>query len=326
MPTDLLLVIVLATVTLSPWLARLSRLPVPTVQFLLGCLLAALPATGRLHISPDLILLVVLPMLLFWEGYQTSVAWVRRYWRPITLNGIFLVVVTAAVVATVAHGLGFVWPAAWALGAALAPTDASAVTAFGRSLPTSLMTVLRAESLINDGTALVILAVAIQAADHQDFGLGNVALHGFHSYGVGIAVGLGVVAIMLIALRRITDPLVNASFALTLPFLAAVPAEALHGSGVVAVVTSGLVGSRGARRLAPGRTRVPIHAFWEITTFVLSGALFVLTGMQLRNLVTGVSAGHAATLVAEGLLIAVIILSLRFAWTSLWTVILRTLD
>src|SRR4051812_25772532 len=169
MPTDLLLVIVLATVTLSPWLARLSRLPVPTVQFLLGCLLAALPATGQLHVSPDLILLVVLPMLLFWEAYRTSVAWARRYWRPILLNGVLLVVVTAALVAVVAHWFHFPWPAAWALGAALAPTDASAVTAFGRTLPTSQTTVLRTESLINDGTALVILAVAIQAANHHHF-------------------------------------------------------------------------------------------------------------------------------------------------------------
>src|SRR4051812_40948958 len=161
MPTDVLLVVVITVVAVSPWLARASRLPVPTVQFLLGCLLAALPVARRLSVSPELILLVVLPVILFWEGYQTSVTWARRYWRPIFLNGVLLVVVTAGGVAVLAHQLGFSWPAAWALGAVLAPTDASAVTAFGRSLPTAWTTVLRAESLINDGTALVILAVAI---------------------------------------------------------------------------------------------------------------------------------------------------------------------
>ncbi|MDQ1732364.1 MAG: monovalent cation/hydrogen antiporter [Pseudonocardiales bacterium] len=326
MPTDVLLVVLLTTVTVSPWFARLTRLPLPTAQFLLGCVLAALPAAGQLHVSPNLILLVVLPMLLFWEGYRTSVAWVRRYWRPILLNGVFLVGVTAALIAVVAHWFDFPWPAAWSLGAALAPTDASAVTAFGRALPTSLVTVLRAESLINDGTALVILAVAIQAADHHQFGPGAITLRAVESYGVGIAVGLAVTVLLLVAVRRIAEPLVNASFAISLPFLAAVPAEALHGSGVVAVVTCALVGSRSARRLVPGRARQPIHAFWEITTFVLGGALFVLTGVQVRGLVTGISASHAASLVAQGLLITLLALVVRFCWVNLWTVILRTVD
>jgi CPA1 family monovalent cation:H+ antiporter len=103
-------------------------------------------------------------------------------------------------VAFIAHLLGFSWPAAWALGAVLAPTDASAVTAFGRALPTSWMTVLRAESLINDGTALVVLAVAIQAANHEHFGAGSIAWRAVQSYGLGIAVGLAVTLFMLLVL------------------------------------------------------------------------------------------------------------------------------
>jgi CPA1 family monovalent cation:H+ antiporter len=119
---------------------------------------------------------------------------------------------------------------------------------------------------------------------------------------------------------------VNASFALALPLLAAVPAEALHGSGVVAVVTCGLAGSRGSRRITPGRMRLPAHAFWEITTFLLTGALFVLSGLQLRALVTDISAGKAATLVAQGLLVTLIVLAIRFSWSMTMTVLIRTLD
>jgi CPA1 family monovalent cation:H+ antiporter len=325
-PTDVLLVVVITVVAASPWLARVSRLPVPTVQFLLGCLLTALPAARGLTVSPELILLVVLPVILFWEGYQTSVSWARRYWRPILLNGVLLVVASAGGVAVLAHLLGFEWPAAWALGAVLAPTDASAVAAFGRALPTRWTTVLRAESLINDGTALVVLAVAIQAARHEHFSAGSIAWRAVQSYGVGIAVGLAVTLFMLLVLRRITDPLVNASFALALPLLAAVPAEAMHGSGVVAVVTCGLAGSRGARRITPGRMRLPAHAFFEITTFLLTGALFVLSGLQLRGLVTDVTARHAATLVAQGLLITAAVLVIRFCWSMTMTALIRTLD
>jgi CPA1 family monovalent cation:H+ antiporter len=325
-PTDVLLVVVITVVAVSPWLARVTHLPVPTIQFLLGCLLAALPAAGGLTVSPELILLVVLPVILFWEGYQTSVTWARRYWRPIFLNGVLLVVATAGGVAVLVHLLGFPWPAAWALGAVLAPTDASAVTAFGRALPTAWTTVLRAESLINDGTALVLLAVAIQAANHEHFGAGSIAWRAVQSYGLGIAVGLAVTIVMLLVLRHITDPLVNASFALALPLLAAVPAEAVHGSGVVAVVTCGLAGSRGARRITPGRMRLPAHAFWEITTFLLSGALFVLSGLQLRTLVTDISAGRTATLVAQGVLVTAVVLAIRFGWSMTMTLLIRTLD
>lgn len=326
MPTELLLVLVISVVAVSPLVGRASRLPTPTVQFLLGCLLAALPATGRLSVSPELILLVVLPVILFWEGYQTSVAWLRRYWRPIVLNGVVLVVATAGGVALVAHAFGFAWPAAWALGAVLAPTDATAVAAFGRALPTSWMTVLRAESLINDGTALVVLAAAVRTADHAGLGIGSISLRAVESYGVGIAVGIVVAIFMLAVLPRITDPLVNACFALVLPFLAAVPAQALHGSGVVAVVTCAVAGSRASRRITPARMRLPAYAFWDITTFVLAGTLFVVTGMQLGRLVGSLAAGRALELIGQGTLLAVLVVVLRFAWISLSTAILRILD
>ena len=326
MKTDVLLVAVLSVVALSPWLGRVTRLPVPTVQFVCGCLLAIVPAAGLVNVSPELILLVVLPLILFWEGYQTSVAWAERYWRPIVLNGVLLVIVTAGTVAAIAHAFGFAWPAAWALGAVLAPTDASAVAAFGRKLPTSWMTALRGESLINDGTALVVLAVALDAAGHKHPGIGSIALRGTQSYGVGIAVGLAVTAVMLLLLPQVTDPMVNATFAIALPLLAAVPAEALGGSGVVAVVTCGIAGSRSARRISSARMRLPIHAFWQITTFVLSGGLFVLTGVLARRLVTGTSAAHAGALLLEGIAIFVAVLTVRLAWISVWTVLLRTFD
>jgi CPA1 family monovalent cation:H+ antiporter len=326
MPTDALLVFLLTAVTVSPWIARIAHLPLPTTQFLLGCALAVLPSAGRIVVSPDLILLVVLPMILLWESYQTSVTWARKYWRPILLNGVFLVVATAAGVAVVAHAFGVTWPAAWALGAVIAPTDASAVAAFGRAIPTRYLTVLRAESLINDGTALVVLGVAIEAANHQHFGPASVLLRGVQAYAIGIAVGLGLAAFTLIVVRNLSDPMVHASFALTLPFLAAVPAEALHGSGVVAVVTCGLAGSRGSRRAIPARLRLPNHAFWEVTTFVLNGALFVLTGLQLRPLLTHLSASHGATLLMHGIALTGLVILIRFVWSSTMALVLRTID
>ena len=136
-------------------------------------------------------LLVFLPALLYWESLTTSLREIRSNLRPIVLLSTALVIVTAAAVAWVAHALGLAWGPAWVLGAALAPTDATAVGVLARALPRRTVTMLRAESLVNDGTALVIygLAVGITVGEEQ-FSAGYVWWLFLLSYGGGAAAGL----------------------------------------------------------------------------------------------------------------------------------------
>ncbi|GAB7043931.1 Na+/H+ antiporter [Catenuloplanes sp. NPDC020197] len=322
MQVQLLLVMMVCLIAVSPALARLVRLPAPTILFLAGCLLSAVPAAAHVELPPEAVLLIVLPVLLFWEGYSTSIHHLRRYWRPVLLLGVPLVLLTAAAVAVAARAAGLPWIAAWALGAAVAPTDASAVAAYARALPGRWMTVLRAESLINDGTALVVLAAVIavsqgHATDGWSFGVDML-----RSYASGLAAGLLAGALGLLVLRRVVDPVVTGAVALALPFAAAVPAEAVHGSAVVAVVTCALTVSRRSRRITAGRTRLQAFAFWEITTFLLGGALFVVSGLQARRLFTAVEPGAALRLVGWGALIAVVVLAVRISWlfASAWTI------
>lgn len=323
---QLLLVVIVCLIALSPALARLARLPAPTILFVAGCVLSAVPATAHLTLPPEAVLLIVLPVLLFWEGYSTSIHHLRRYWRPVLLLGIPLVVLTAAAVAAVAHAAGLPWIAAWALGAAVAPTDASAVAAYARALPARWMTVLRAESLINDGTALVLLAAVI-AAGHGERATGwSFGADLLRSYAAGLLAGLVAGLLALLVLRHVADPVVNGAVALALPFAAAVPAEAVHGSGVVAVVTCALTVSRRSRGITAGRLRLPAYGFWEITTFLLGGALFVVSGLQARPLLTAVDPGAALRLVGWGVLVGVVVLAVRLVWLFLSAWGLRLVD
>ena len=136
----------------------------PVALVVAGVALTAMPALRAVGLPPEVVLLLFLPALLFWESLNTSSREIRRHLRGIILSGTLFVAVTAAAVAIVAHALGLDWTTSWLIGAAVAPTDATAVSSIGRLLPRSGVTVLRAESLINDGTALVIYALVLESA------------------------------------------------------------------------------------------------------------------------------------------------------------------
>ena len=328
MSTHVLLVLTTAVVALAPAMARRAHLPAPSVLFLLGCALAALPLGGQVHLEPEFVLLVLLPVVLYWEGYTTSVQHAWRYRRAIVLTAVPLVIATAAAVAAAAHALGLSWAAAWVLGAVLAPTDASAVAAYAKALPLRLMTILRGESLINDGTALVLLGIAISAARGAHVSAASAAGELAWAYAGGIAVGALVAAAGLLAVRRTSDPLVLGAVSVAEPFAASVLAEAVHASGVVAVVVCALGISRAARQAVPAHGRLQVHAFWETTSWLVNGSLFVLVGLEARSVFDSpaLDAGRAGTLIGQGVLLAALLMAVRVAWLFATAWLVRLVD
>jgi len=149
-------------------LARRVGVALPVLLLACGALLGFAPALRRVHLPPEVVLLLFLPALLYWESQTTSLREIRSNLRVIVLQSTVLVVATAAGVAAAAHALGLQWGPAWVLGAAVAPTDATAVGVLGRVLPRRTLTILRAESLVNDGMALVIFAVAVGITAGQE--------------------------------------------------------------------------------------------------------------------------------------------------------------
>ena len=242
-----------------------------------------MPRLRHVQLPPEVVLLLFLPALLYWESLTTSLREIRNNLRVVVLTSTVLVVATAAAVAAAAHALGLEWGPAWVLGAAVAPTDATAVGVLARDLPRRTVTVLRAESLVNDGTALVLYGLAVGVT------VGEEHLTGWHvTWLLVLAYGGGVVAGGLVGLiswqvrRRMDDPMLEAIAMLVTPFAAFLLADVIHASGVLAVVSCGLFMSQVTPRITAAATRQIITPFWSLSTTVLSSALFVLVGLSAQ--------------------------------------------
>lgn len=295
--------------------ARRTGIATPIVLVAAGLVLTTVPTLRGVELPAEAVLVLFLPALLFWESLTTSAREIRRFIRGIVLTGTLLVVATAAAVAAVGHGLGLSWGTAWIIGAAVAPTDATAVAALGRVLPRGRMTVLRAESLINDGTALVVYGLALGlVTGSAEISTGHVTGLFARSFLGGIVVGLLVGRLIFEARRRMTEPLLNNVVTVLTPFVLYLLAEELHASGVLAVVTCGLLWARMAPRVISAHTRQQSTSFWTLTTFLLNGGLFVLIGLELPIAVQNLSASAVGTgmLVTVAVYLATLIVRLAF--------------
>jgi Na+/H+ antiporter len=323
------LVVLLGIVILGCCLAaRRIGMPEPILLLLAGTLLGFVPALQEVHLPPELMLLVFLPALLYWEAITTSLRGIRASLRGILLSSTLLVVATAGAVAWAAHQfLGMPWGPAWVLGGALAPTDATAVAAMSRVLPARVVTVLRAESLINDGTALVIYGVALGVTMGEET-LDPVRIGWLVvlSYVGGIAMGAVVARASIPLRRRIADPLLTNTLILLLPFTSFLLAELIHASGVLAVVVCGLLMAQAAPRIGQPLSRTQTIAFWTLAAFLLNAALFVLVGLEAHAAVISLRSTNLATALIGGVVVYVVIFVVRLAFLIASAYTIRLLD
>ncbi|KQO97691.1 Na+/H+ antiporter [Leifsonia sp. Leaf264] len=305
--------------------ARL-RVTTPIVLIPLGVLLGFIPAFREVELPPEAVLLLFLPVLLFWESLTTSTREIRRFIRVILLNGTLLVFVTALGVAVVGTWFGLPWIVALVLGAVLAPTDATAVSELAGSLPRRQRTVLRAESLINDGTALVIYALAVSVAvSGQQISPLEITWTLLVSYVGGVAIGVGMGFLGSLTLRIRMPLLSNVGLIIT-PFAAFLIAEVVGSSGVLAVVVCGLVMSRIAPRVARPEARDQAQSFWTVTTYLLNAALFVLIGLELQVVLRELPPSHLGLGVVFGVVVWIALIVIRALFIVITTTIIRTVD
>jgi CPA1 family monovalent cation:H+ antiporter len=317
-------VVVLTAVSAITWIAHRLRWNSPLLLVAAGCLIGLLPEFRSLVVPPDVVLLLFLPALLYWESLTTSLREIRTNVRAILLLATGLVLATAAAVAAVAHALDLWWPLAFVLGAVVAPTDATAVAAVAVGLPRRLVVSLRAESLINDGTALTLFAVVVgMAVGGHEPTWWDIAGEFLLAYGGGIAIGALAAAVVVAIRRRLEDRMVESALSLLVPFAVYLPAQAAHASGVLAVVTCGLLLSQWNPRILSPTTRVPVTGFWELTTFVLNGALFVLVGIQTPAIITSAESGRAIGLAS---LVTLTVIGTRLLWLYSVPYLIRAID
>jgi Na+/H+ antiporter len=322
------LVVVLGVcVLVASAVAGRLRIALPVALLACGALLGFIPAFRVISLPPQAMLLLFLPALLYWESLTTSLREIRSNLRAIALLSTGLVLATAAAVAFVAHRLGLDWGPAWVLGAAVAPTDATAVGVIARGLPRRTMTILRAESLVNDGTALVIYAIAVGiTAGQQQFDTAEVAWKLLLSYAGGALAGLLTAWLAVRARRRLDNPLQENVVSVLTPFTAFLLAELVDASGVLAVVVCGLTLSQVGPRLVRADTRQQAEAFWRLSTFILNGALFVLIGLQANSVIHGLSPAAVGGAFAAIALVSLVVIGTRLAWSYTMPYVIRALD
>ena len=168
---DLVLCLLVVLVVLVTIAQRLS-ISYPIALVIGGLILSLFPRLPKVRLEPDIVFLVFLPPLLYWDAINSSWRDLRENWRPISLLAIRLVFATTMVIMVIAHTLlGFPWGPAFVLGAVLGPTDTVAVAAILErfSLPRRWLAVLRGESLLNDATALVLYETAVHTTQVRNF-------------------------------------------------------------------------------------------------------------------------------------------------------------
>jgi CPA1 family monovalent cation:H+ antiporter len=312
--TELALLSILAAVTLLLIAAQWTRTPYPILLVLGGLGLAAIPGIPEVELDPDVVLLVILPPLLYAAAFFTPLRELRRNVGPISILAVGLVLATMVAVAVVAHeALDFGWAEAFVLGAIVSPTDPVAATAIARRLgvPGRIVTIVEGESLVNDATALVAYKFAVAAVVTGSFSLIEASGEFVLTVVGGIAVGIAVGALIAAVRRRLDNPPVEVTIALFSAYFAYLPAEAIGVSGVLAAVTVGIYMGRLTSRLTSPTTRIQGVAVFQILTFLLNSALFVLVGLQLPTVIDGISDLDTGELIRDGALVAATVILIR---------------
>ena len=326
---ELQLLVLLVSAAALLLLAEPLRIPYPILLVLGGLVLGFGPGVPDITLPPDVVLVGILPPLLYSAAYSTGLRELRQNLRPISLLAIGLVTATTISVGAVAHYvIGLSWPASLVLGSIVSPTDPLAATEIGRRLgvPRRPLAIIEGESLVNDGTALVLFKFTVAAVVTGTFSL----LHASLLFVWTVLGGVGDRARgrprdsaaspphRQPAARgddRVPDGLLR------------VPARvrAQAPPGVLAVVTAGVYMGWHTPELTTVETRLQGRAFWSIFTFIMNALLFGLVGLQLQPILDRLSGYSTSQLIGYAVAVSGVVIVTRLVWAIPLTYLPRLL-
>ncbi|MCH3974342.1 MAG: sodium:proton antiporter [Bifidobacterium tibiigranuli] len=288
MTTLLLAIIAVLVVTAAADLfSDKIRIAAPILLLVLGAGVALIPNMPAIEAMPEFVLTVILPPLLYSSAVNMSVSEFRRNLLPIGVLAIVLVALSSAAIGfavnLMAPGVGIA--ACIALGAIVSPTDAVATAIVKKAgVSQRVVTILEGEGLVNDATALVILSSAVGAMTSR-ISAGHVVLDFVIAVVGAVVIGWLVGRVMIWLRSKINSATPDTVLSLATPFVAFLPAEYLHSSGLVAAVIAGLVAShRGPRLLTPTQ-RMSSKTTWDSLMMILESSVFLLMGLELTSVV-----------------------------------------
>ena len=292
------------------------KLPYPIILISAGIAIGFIPALPKIELNPEIIFLLFLPPLLYDASFNISFRQFRINMNTISTLAIWLVFITVVGIAVIARYFipGMNWPLGFVLGAILSATDAVAAMSITKGLGIShkTNTILEGESLINDASALVAYRFAVAAVTGATFVFWKASLQFLLLLGGGVLIGLLMGKILAFIIERVKeDALIVISFMLIMPFVTYLIAEEVHVSGVIAVVTLGVVISRFSNKIFPEALKNQSRSIWDIIIFLLNGLIFILIGLQFPYILGSIDESMVLPYIGYAFLITATMLVIR---------------
>jgi CPA1 family monovalent cation:H+ antiporter len=276
-----------------------------------------MPWTPDVSLDPHLVLVLFIAPAILDAAFEFPMRAIRRYWMPLFALAVVAVLLTTAAVAWAGIVFaGMPIAAAIVLGAIVSPPDAvAATTILSRlSIPRRLVTILEGESLVNDASGLVLYKFAVAAVLTGAFSLVDATVQ-FAAVSVGgVAVGMALAFVYIEVHKRLGDPFIEVLTVLTIPYAAYLAAEAMHTSGVLAVVAAGLVRGRYAPMIVSAEMRIMARSVWNLLVFLMNSLVFILIGLQIQGVVHNLGGFPPALLSAIAMGVTMVAVAVRFAW------------
>lgn len=294
-------------------LAEKIRVAYPVLLVLFGLAISLVPGIPAVHINPELIFIIFLPPLLYEASWAISGKELWR-WRRIIGSFAFVVVfLTALSVAFVANHFipGFSLALGFLLGGIVSPPDAVSAGAILKfvKVPKRMSSILEGESLLNDASSLIIFRFALIAVATGQFIWADATLNFFWMLTGGVGIGLAVGWLFMTIHKYLpTDTNTDMALSIVTPYVMYIAAEEAHTSGVLAVVSGGLLLSSKRYLFLSSSSRLRGINVWESLCFVLNGLVFTLIGLDLPEITSGLGDVSVAAAVGYGLLITAVLI------------------
>lgn len=311
----ILLVAMVGLIALARWI----KVPYPILLVVAGLGIGFIPGLPEIELAPDMVFILFLPPIIQLAAYYMPTRDFRRNLRSISLLAIGLVLFTMTAVAIVAHAVvdGISWPAAFLLGAIVAPPDTVAASAVAERLhlPRRLVSVLEGESLLNDATSLVAYKVALAAVVTGAFSWldagSQFLLASFGGVAIGLAVGFAVTPLFRKIVKDVPVYIIATFLSGYVTYLIA---DWLGVSSVLAVVALGFFYAQPRFSTMTSELRLQATPVWDIVVFLLNGFIFILIGLQLRFIVQNLKEQSPLTLLWYAVAICLTVIVTRFLW------------
>ncbi|CAA7197172.1 Sodium, potassium, lithium and rubidium/H(+) antiporter [Chryseobacterium potabilaquae] len=312
-PFYLLLIV---AITLLIMLANKVKVAYPVLLVIAGVFISLLPGVPVVHVDPELIFIIFLPPLLYEAAW--AISWKELWkWRRIIGSFAFIVVfLTAISVAFIANYFipGFSIALGFLLGGIVSPPDAVSAGAILKfvKVPKRLSSILEGESLLNDASSLIIFRFAMIAIATGQFVWYQAAISFSWMLIGGIGVGLCVGWIFMKGQKILpTDANMDTILTIVAPYIMYIAAEEIHGSGVLAVVSGGLFLSNKRHHFLSSSSRLRGVNVWESLVFVLNGLVFMLIGLDLPEIISGLEGVGLSSAIGYGVLITLVLIIVR---------------